>query len=251
MSGKIISVHSFRGGTGKSNISANLSYMLAKAGKRVCVVDTDIQSPGIHMLFKHEQPSTGATLNDFLWGDKSIDDVAMDVSERLDLPEKQLFLIPCSINMGDITRILKQGYDISTLAKGFKDIRQHLNLDYLILDTHPGLDEETLLAISISDILLIILRPDQQDFQGTSVTVDISKRLKVDKTYLVMNRLLNAQDRKKEMEKKMQDAFGCEVAAILPNCEELAELGSSGLLSRCLPDSEWVSGLEQVRKLID
>lgn len=46
-----ISIHSFRGGTGKSNTTANLSTVLAKRGYRVGVIDTDIQSPGIHVLF--------------------------------------------------------------------------------------------------------------------------------------------------------------------------------------------------------
>ena len=49
--GKIVSIHSFRGGTGKSNSTANLAAQAAMAGKRVGVVDTDIQSPGIHVLF--------------------------------------------------------------------------------------------------------------------------------------------------------------------------------------------------------
>lgn len=48
---KIISIHSFRGGTGKSNTTANLAALLAAEGRRVGVVDTDIQSPGIHVLF--------------------------------------------------------------------------------------------------------------------------------------------------------------------------------------------------------
>ena len=48
---RVISVHSFRGGTGKSNIAASLATALALQGRRVAVVDTDIQSPGIHILF--------------------------------------------------------------------------------------------------------------------------------------------------------------------------------------------------------
>ena len=48
---QIISVHSYRGGTGKSNITASLATLLATNGRRVGVVDTDIQSPGIHILF--------------------------------------------------------------------------------------------------------------------------------------------------------------------------------------------------------
>ena len=48
---KIIAVHSYRGGTGKSNTTANLAAIYAQQGLRVGVVDTDIQSPGIHILF--------------------------------------------------------------------------------------------------------------------------------------------------------------------------------------------------------
>ncbi len=46
----IVSVHSFRGGTGKSNTTANLAAILASDGHRVGVIDTDIQSPGIHVI---------------------------------------------------------------------------------------------------------------------------------------------------------------------------------------------------------
>ena len=57
---KIISIHSFRGGTGKSNMTANLAALLAAEGGRVGVIDTDIQSPGIHVLFglqrRHDRP---------------------------------------------------------------------------------------------------------------------------------------------------------------------------------------------------
>jgi len=52
---KIISIHSFRGGTGKSNVTANLAMLLAQSGRRVGVVDTDLQSPGLHVLFGLEE----------------------------------------------------------------------------------------------------------------------------------------------------------------------------------------------------
>ncbi len=64
----IISVHSFRGGTGKSNTTANVAAELARKGQRVGVIDTDIQSPGIHVLFGLAGESITASLNDYLWG---------------------------------------------------------------------------------------------------------------------------------------------------------------------------------------
>lgn len=56
-----------------------------------------------------------------------------------------------------------------------------LKLDYLFIDTHPDLNEETLISIGISNVLLVILRPDSQDFQGTAVTVDVARKLEYPK----------------------------------------------------------------------
>ena len=42
---RIISIHSFRGGTGKSNITANIAPLLAAEGRRVGVIDTH---PGLN-----------------------------------------------------------------------------------------------------------------------------------------------------------------------------------------------------------
>ena len=65
---KIVSIHSFRGGTGKSNITASLASLVARSGKRVGVVDTDIQLPGIHVIFGMNETNVEHTLNDYLWG---------------------------------------------------------------------------------------------------------------------------------------------------------------------------------------
>ncbi len=47
---ELIAVHSFRGGNGKSSLTANLAALLAAAGQRVGVIDADLQSPGLHLL---------------------------------------------------------------------------------------------------------------------------------------------------------------------------------------------------------
>src|SRR5690606_33701716 len=87
---QIVSIHSFRGGTGKSNISANVAAVLAARGKRVGVVDTDIQSPGIHVLFGLGEERISHALNDYLWGECEIEQTAYDVTANLggDLPGK-------------------------------------------------------------------------------------------------------------------------------------------------------------------
>src|SRR4029079_6817373 len=95
---KIISIHSFRGGTGKSNTTANVAALLALEGRRVGVIDTDIQSPGIHVLFGLAGDAIGHSLNDYLWGRCEIAQAAHDITARLGSGVAgKLFLIPSSI----------------------------------------------------------------------------------------------------------------------------------------------------------
>ena len=187
---KIISIHSFRGGTGKSNTTANVASLLAMEGNRVGIVDTDIQSPGIHVLFNLDESEVTNSLNDYLWGKCGIKDAAHDVTGRPEANIKgQIFLIPSSIKPGEIARVLREGYDVGLLNDGFRDLVKELELDYLVIDTHPGLNEETLLSIAISDALVIIMRPDQQDYQGTAVTVDVARKLEVPNMMMVVNKV--------------------------------------------------------------
>ena len=126
---KIVSIHSFRGGTGKSNTTANISTLLAAEGLRVGVVDTDIQSPGIHVLFGLDEDDMVHSLNDYLWGKCEIQDCAQDVTGRLGAEVKgQVFLIPSSIKAGEIARILREGYDVGLLTDGFRELGENLNL---------------------------------------------------------------------------------------------------------------------------
>jgi MinD-like ATPase involved in chromosome partitioning or flagellar assembly len=165
------------------------------SAKRVGVVDTDIASPGIHVLFNLNEDLIKHSLNDYLWGRCRIEQAAHDVTAELGraIPGK-VFLIPCSIRAGEIARVLKEGYDVGLLNDGFQSLIEALDLDVLMIDTHPGLNEETLLSIAISDILLIVLRPDQQDYQGTGVTVEVARKLGAPSLLLLVNKVPTSLD---------------------------------------------------------
>ncbi|GAB4420691.1 MAG: MinD/ParA family protein [Anaerolineales bacterium] len=235
---KILSVHSFRGGTGKSNTTANLAALLAMEGKRVGVVDTDIQSPGIHILFGLDENEMGNSLNDYLWGKCEIKECAQDVTGRLGAEVKgQVFLIPSSIKAGEIARILREGYDVGLLTDGFRELGEKLNLDYLLIDTHPGLNEETLLSIAISHALVIIMRPDSQDYQGTIVTVDVARKLDVPNMMLIVNKTPQSYDFD-DIRARVEQIYQCDVAAIIPHSDQMMTLASSGIFSLQYPDHD-------------
>ena len=239
---RIVSVHSFRGGTGKSNVTANLAVTVARAGKRVGIVDTDIQSPGIHVLFGFDEDKIERSLNDYLWGRCPIEETAYDVSATLQdgagATDGSIHLIPSSIKAGEIARVLREGYDVELLNDGFHDLVDRLALDYLFIDTHPGLNEETLLSITISDALVIILRPDRQDYQGTAVTVEVARKLDVPEMLLVVNKALPELDFA-SIRQQVEQTYRTPVAGILPLTEDVARLASSDIFSLRFPEHAW------------
>ena len=56
--------------------------LVARAGNRVGVIDTDIQSPGIHVLFQLDESRIRNSLNDYLWKRCKIEEAAYDVTDR-------------------------------------------------------------------------------------------------------------------------------------------------------------------------
>lgn len=238
----VISVHSFRGGTGKSNTSANVAALLAQQGRNVAVIDLDIQSPGIHVIFGFEQDTAMRhSLNDYLWGDCELKDAAHDVTPGLgdDIPGR-VWLVPSSMRPADIARVMRDGYDVNRLSEGFRKLVSDLSLDVLILDTHPGINEETLLSLAMSNALAIVLRPDRQDYEGTRVTVAVARKLGVPKMVLVVNKTPEVFDAD-EVRRKVEEAYECPVAAVLPHSEELMVLSSEGVFSVRFPDHSLTS----------
>jgi MinD-like ATPase involved in chromosome partitioning or flagellar assembly len=252
---KIISIHSFRGGTGKSNTTANLAAILAGGQRRVGVIDTDINSPGIHVLFGLDEDAIKYSLNDYLWGKCEIEKAAYDVTANLNArlgegaqpipPGGVIFLIPASIKVGEIARILREGYDVGLLNDGFQNLIRELNLDVLLIDTHPGLNEETLLSVAISDALAIIMRPDQQDYQGTGVTVEVARKLDVPRMLLIVNKTPTSFNFD-EVRARVQQTYNCPVGAVLPHSDEMMTLASAGVFVLRYPNHTITQSLRRV-----
>jgi MinD-like ATPase involved in chromosome partitioning or flagellar assembly len=213
---------------------------------RAGVIDTDILSPGIHVLFGLDEERLRYSLNDYLWGRCEITQAAYDVTpdKEGELPGR-VYLIPSSIKPGEIARILREGYDVGMLNDGFRTLIEDLNLDILIIDTHPGLNEETLLSIAISDELVILLRPDSQDYQGTSVTVEVARKLDVPRMTLIVNKTPEAFNAD-EVKLRVEQAYNCEVAAVLPHSDEMMVLASSGIFALHFPDHPVTASLKKV-----
>lgn len=249
---KIVSIHSYRGGTGKSYSTANIATAIARQGYRVGIVDTDLPSPGSHFLFGLDERQINLTLNEFLWGKCAITDAAYDVTSVLENqtnPRSSIYLVPSSLKMNDISRILREQFDVELLLDGFKDLIENLKLDYLFIDTHPGLNQETLISLTTSNIVLLVLRPDQQDFQGTAVIVEVARKLKVPNLLLMVNQALRDNDFA-HLQQEVEQTYQTPVVGIIPESEDLRRFASKGIFCLNYPNYPISQAIERVAEKI-
>jgi septum site-determining protein MinD len=223
----IVTVHSFRRGVGKSSLIANLAVLLALKGRRVALIDADFQAPSIHLFFDLSDGEITHALNDYLWDKCDILSTVQDVTSRLaSNTSGKLFVLPASNNIADIMQIIRTPPNIDRYVDGLEKLRKELSLDIILVDAPAGLNEDTLQAIAVSNAVVLVLRPDQQDFQGTAVTVDMIRRLQIPAIHLVLNDVpdnLNTEDIHLQIEK----TYHCGRGIILNHTEELMTLASS------------------------
>src|SRR5213596_2528347 len=167
---KVIAVHSFKGGTGKTTLTANLAAILAMH-HRVGVMDLDLSGPGLHVLFGLKKGEVKATLTDIFLGDANPADVIIDLTPRFPKLKGGLYFCPASNKVEDMLRLLKAGLEVTLFQDTLQKVGEQCNLDYIIVDTHPGVENDTVLAMGCCDALVLVSRVDQQDLFGTAVMV--------------------------------------------------------------------------------
>jgi MinD-like ATPase involved in chromosome partitioning or flagellar assembly len=92
---------------------------------------------------------------------------------------------------------------------------------------------------------VLILRPDTQDYQGTSVTVEVARKLDVHGLMLVVNKVPQVFDLD-QIKKTVEETYSAPVAALIPHSDEMMILGSSGVFVLHHPDDVVTVALNQI-----
>ncbi|MBK8430681.1 MAG: MinD/ParA family protein [Chloroflexi bacterium] len=223
----IIAVQSFRQGTGKTTVVANVAACLATQGKVVGVADLNFPAPTLHLPFGVSMHPRTHHLNNFLWGGCHIEEAIVAVP----LPSGELgrlFLLPASINPHDMMRMGRSAAHVPLLNTALQEFAEACALDVLLLDLHGGLHDEVLLAMAMADVLWIVLRPDVQDFLGTSISLDLATRLAAENVALIVNEVPPSLD-EAQVAQTVRQTYGREVLTVLPHEPEIAALASAGV----------------------
>src|SRR3989304_4403265 len=136
-----------KGGTGKTVVAASIGILLAKAGKRVIIIDADLGGANLHTCLGIRHPST--TIADFLL--KKVNSLN---ELLLDTPIKNLRLISGANDFLTIANI--------PFAQKQKLMRyiKNLDSDYVILDLGAGTSFNVLDLFLMSDFNILVAMPE-------------------------------------------------------------------------------------------
>ncbi len=204
---KSIVFHSYKGGTGKTTLAANYSALLARRGFRVFLLDLDIYAPSLQTYFEIEPDKW---INDFLTGNSELNDVIVDLSSVVignDEDNNNINSSPASTNgklrLGFSNSKKEEIYKLEggkqekvQFLRRFIVMREqlfsNLKVDYIIVDTSPGIRYWSINGLAIADMLYLTLKSGDLDIVGTKKMVSeiYSSFTKFGaKPYLILNKV--------------------------------------------------------------
>jgi MinD-like ATPase involved in chromosome partitioning or flagellar assembly len=248
---KIVSVHSYRRGTGKSGLVANLAILLAKMGVRVAIVEAAVQSPSLHFPFGLNSLEKFVTLNDYLLGKADITQAVQDVTHNIAASlDGKIFIVPAQVRYDEFGSSPKELFQAERFEEGIQALIQAHDFDVLLIDTQAGVNDDALIPIALSDTLIEIMRLDQQDYQGTAVIVELAQKLGVQRVLLVANFVSHSFDPLDGVN-EIEEKYKSEVVAVIPLSEDIQTLPSESIFALQHPSHPLTTLLRQiVQKLV-
>ncbi len=169
VAGKTIAFHSYKGGTGKTTMITNIAAFYAMNGQRVCLLDLDLYAPSLSTYFR-KRPSS--YVNDLLSGGAEISDILVDVSSELGLKGTLLlgFSSPDKEDVNDIEVKHDTKWQLAALRRFLAaktQLFEKYGVDYLFLDTSPGIRYWSVNTLATADVLFLLLKDSDVDITGT------------------------------------------------------------------------------------
>jgi len=179
--GKVIGILGLKGGVGKTTSAVSLGAALASFGKKVLIVDANFSAPnlGIHLNVLNPEK----TIHHVLDGSCRPDDAVCNLDD--------FDIIPASLYP-------KKQFDPLKLKEKLRWLRR--KYDFIILDSSPALNNETLAAMLASDDLFVVSTPDFSTLSMTIKAIAISKKRGAPINGIILNKLHN-----KDFELKLEE----------------------------------------------
>jgi len=141
-----------KGGVGKTTVCLNLGVGLARQGKKVLLIDFDVQANLTQSMGYQTPDDIPITVSDIMR--KMIEDEVFDPLEGVIEHAEGIHLIPSNIQLSGIEASLANTMNRERILKNYIDqIRPHF--DTILIDCMPSLGMLTLNALTAADKVII------------------------------------------------------------------------------------------------
>jgi MinD-like ATPase involved in chromosome partitioning or flagellar assembly len=252
---KIVAVHSYKGGTGKTLLSVNLAATFAKHGKKVCLFDLDFRAPSLFAILNVNNAEFW--LNDYLNGKCDIDKVILDLSNKIE-GTGDFFATLANPSTEAIREMSAKDRKWEMRALGrLLSLRNTLlndqEFDYLVFDTSPGLQYSSINAIVTADFVVVATTGDRSDVDGTRRMLRELYNLFEKKTGLVMNKVLDPTSKSKrdEMEKRVKNVYQVPMLGLVPCFCEILRAEGNLIFVQDKPNHPFTKILDEMARKIE
>jgi septum site-determining protein MinD len=176
---RVIGICSGKGGVGKTTLAVNLALALKKFKKRVIVIDCNLSTP--HLAYYLGVSDYKYTLNDALLGKV---DIVSSINNYYGV-----MYVPASLDLNDLI-----GIDPTKFKKCLKRLVRPGMIDFIILDSAPGLGREAVSVLDASDEIIFVTTPFAPMINDVVRCVNVAKELDGNKNMsIVLNMTTNGK----------------------------------------------------------
>ncbi len=171
---KVIGIISGKGGVGKSVVAVNTTALLKRLGRDVVIVDCDLSNPstGLHLGLSY-----GAIgIQEVLQGENKVAD-ALVVQ-----PQTGIRVLPASLR-----------YHPDVSLKNLKSVLRGMTAyDYVIVDSPPGITEDSEYIIEACDEVIVVTTADVPSSTSAAKIVSLCRDLETKVGGVIVNRVTGA-----------------------------------------------------------
>ncbi len=222
----VVTFYSYKGGVGRTSALMNCAHRLAAMGKRVFVIDFDLEAPGIDS-FDFSQPNLPRPglveyIGKFMDSNEvaPLDEFVFDISGKN--VEGSLFMMPAG-RKDENYQIFLSRLDWKVLYKqksGFlfvenlkAAIRETYNPDYVLIDSRTGLtDVSGICTLQLPDLVVLLFSLNNQNVRGTAQifsSIKFNKLNRSIKTLLVASPIPDVPESIEVRRERFENARKC------------------------------------------
>lgn len=188
---KTISITSGKGGVGKSSTVANLALTMGRRGYRVLLLDGDLGMANLDIMFGARSQGT---IQDVVNGDKTLDEVIIQVAENV-------YLIPGGSGIYGMSRL--DVFQRQSLLDQVSDLDRQF--DFMLIDTAPGIDDNVLYLNTAAQEIVVVVNSDPSSLTDSYALIKVLHQRHQESRFSILPNMVKDENEAMAIYRRLSD----------------------------------------------